>query len=247
MNYVSIWSNENNESKELDELNKCNQWVPFTDSNNFRLSLEKIVLIGGSNNNLLFITYLYHNISVFDLSKFQFIKRNTLPTNNYIEYHCFVSKSANEQGQEKINTNKEKNNQNFQMFLFHKDTGLAIEYNENSNTFQFHKLPVCGDVASLFRYACVCINDVIFFFGGWNIIFNSKKKWKTFENVLPSPLENCPAILSEVTIIYTLLEEKLYKGNSINSHESKCMGCSAIGNDLFIYFLVVKLEINYIT
>ncbi|ETO34613.1 hypothetical protein RFI_02477 [Reticulomyxa filosa] len=72
-------------------------------------------VIGGRNNNLLFITYYYDNISVFNLNTFKFIKHFHLPTNNCIYHHCFVSKSENEQEREMMKTN-EKNKQN-QMLL----------------------------------------------------------------------------------------------------------------------------------
>ncbi|ETO02125.1 hypothetical protein RFI_35310, partial [Reticulomyxa filosa] len=72
------------------------------------------VVIGGSNNNLLFITYRSNNISVFDLNTFQFIKNDALLTSDYIDYHCFVSNSENRQWQEMAKKNKQK----YQMLLF---------------------------------------------------------------------------------------------------------------------------------
>ncbi|ETO32966.1 hypothetical protein RFI_04140 [Reticulomyxa filosa] len=95
---------------------------------------------------------IYHfsiNISVFDLSTFQFIKQDALLTKNNIQYHCFVSKSENEQEMMKINK------QNYQLLLFCKNTGLSIKYDEDNNTFQFHQLPVCEDIVPLCKYACV--------------------------------------------------------------------------------------------
>ncbi|ETN99939.1 hypothetical protein RFI_37528, partial [Reticulomyxa filosa] len=117
--------------------------------------------IGGINNHLLFITYKYNNIIVFNLNTFQFIKHDELPTNNSIYYHCFVSKS------EMMKTSP-KNKQNYQMLLFCENTGLSIEYDEDNNIFQFHRLSVCDDIVLLFAYAYVCINDVILFFGGYD-------------------------------------------------------------------------------
>ncbi|ETO26508.1 hypothetical protein RFI_10628 [Reticulomyxa filosa] len=49
------------------------------------------LLINGNKNDLLFITYYPNNISIFNLNKFQFIKYDKLPINNYINYHCFIS------------------------------------------------------------------------------------------------------------------------------------------------------------
>ncbi|ETO35601.1 hypothetical protein RFI_01461, partial [Reticulomyxa filosa] len=144
--------------------------------------------------------------SVFDLNTFQFIKHDTLPNNNSIFYHCFVSKSENGQVQEMMKTNQ-KNKQNYQMLLFCKNTGLSIEYDEENNTFKFQKLHVCNDIASFNYYAYVCINDVILFFGGLNfdyVVSKSVHKYSirenkliTFKNTLPSPLRSCVAILSE--------------------------------------------------
>ncbi|ETO35123.1 WD-40 repeat protein [Reticulomyxa filosa] len=209
MKYVSVWSNENemNESRRLEKSNNYNKWVPFADDHNHPIIIGRDnddyqgmrAMISGSNNNLLFITYYENNISVFDLNTFQFIKHETLPTKNGISFHCLVSKSENGQEMKK----------NYGMLLFCFKTGLSIEYDEDNNTFQCHQLPVCDDIALLYQYAYVCINDSILFFGGygWNgnkwVVSESvhkysieENKWTTFED-LPSPLESCVAILSE--------------------------------------------------
>ncbi|ETN97783.1 hypothetical protein RFI_39743 [Reticulomyxa filosa] len=142
---------------------------------------------------------------VFDLNTFQFIKHDKLPTNDYVKFHCFVSKSENGQVQEMTKTNK-KNKKNYQMLLFKQDTGLSIKYDEDDNTFQFQKLPICDDIAPFNQYAYVCINDVILFFGGYGNGVVSKSvykysirenEWMTFQNTLPGPLCDCVAILSE--------------------------------------------------
>ncbi|ETO16575.1 hypothetical protein RFI_20764 [Reticulomyxa filosa] len=107
-----------------------------------------------------------------------------------------------------IKTNQ-KNKQNYQMLLFKQKTGLSIEYDEDNNTFQFQKLPVCDDIAQFYQYAYVYINDIILFFGGggWDNKYVYSKsvhkysirenKWMIFQNALPSPLLYCVAILSE--------------------------------------------------
>ncbi|ETO33106.1 hypothetical protein RFI_04001 [Reticulomyxa filosa] len=217
MKYVSVWSNISDISNKSNELNNYNQWTPFTDNHNHRIIIGKNenhhyigvrAVIGGRNNNLLFITYQYNNISVFDLNSFQFIKHDTLPiaADSYIHYHCFVSKSENgqEQGQEMMKTNKQK----YEMLLFYFKTGLSIEYDEDDNIFQFHQLSVCDDIVLFNCYAHVCINDIILFFGGLNHnnhIFSKsvykysieENKWTIFQNTLPNSLYNCVAILSE--------------------------------------------------
>ncbi|ETO34208.1 hypothetical protein RFI_02885 [Reticulomyxa filosa] len=156
MKYVSVWGNENN-NNEINKSNKYNQWISVIDDHDHPLIIGRYhdpyqgvrAVIGGSKNHLLFITYFKKGISVYDLSTYQFIKHETLPTDNLIYYHCFVSKSGNGQKNKKIN----------EMLLFCQKTGLSIEYDEDNNTFQFHKLPVCDDIALFFKYAYVCINE----------------------------------------------------------------------------------------
>ncbi|ETO04855.1 hypothetical protein RFI_32541 [Reticulomyxa filosa] len=214
MKYRSVWDNDNDNKSKIS--NKYNQWLPFTDNNNRPIIIARDhnysaarALIGGRNNNLLFITYSPKNISVFDLNTFQFIKHDTLPTNDRTYCHCFVSKSENRQVQEQemMKTNQ-KNKQNYQMLLFKYNTGLSIEYDEDNNTFQFRKLPVCKDIALLYECAYVCTNDVILFFGGHDLknhIYSrsvhkysiGENKWTTFQNTLPRGLKECAAILSE--------------------------------------------------
>ncbi|ETO14573.1 hypothetical protein RFI_22795 [Reticulomyxa filosa] len=209
MKYISVWSNTSN------ELNNCNQWIPFTYNNNHPIMIGRDgdnywgarAVIGGSNNHLLFVTYYQRDISVFNLNTFQFIKHDTLPTTAFrcINYHCFVSRTENEQGQEMMKTNK----QNYQMFLFHKKIGLSIEYDEDNNTFQFHQLSIGDDIAPFYHCAYICINNVILFFGGYGwkkipIVSKSvhkysipENKWIIFENTLPNPLHHCVATLNE--------------------------------------------------
>ncbi|ETO11014.1 hypothetical protein RFI_26361 [Reticulomyxa filosa] len=115
MKYVSVWNNISNKSN---EFNNYNQWVPFTDNHNHPIIIGRDndnywgmrAVVGGSNSNLLFITYFINYISVFNLNIFQFIKHDTLPTRNYIQFHCFVSNSENGQGQEMMKKIKKKIN-----------------------------------------------------------------------------------------------------------------------------------------
>ncbi|ETO32236.1 hypothetical protein RFI_04880 [Reticulomyxa filosa] len=225
MKYVSVWSNISN------KLKTYNQWVPFTDNRNYPIIIGRKddsylgvrAVIGGSNNHLLFITYPSNNISVFDLNTFQFIQHHTLSTDSDIRYHCFVLKSENGQRQEMMKTNK----QNNQMLLFCKNTGLSIEYDEDKNIFQCHQLPVCDDIASFNRYAYVCINDVILFFGGGNSRAISKlvheysireNKWMTFQNTLPSTLHDCVATLSEEDNHVYIIGGQNDKNKEVSTH-----------------------------
>ncbi|ETO07563.1 hypothetical protein RFI_29828 [Reticulomyxa filosa] len=236
MKYVSVWSNILDISNKSSELNNYNQWIPFTCNDNrpiifggkYDSYCGARAVVGGRNNNLLFITYYYDNISVFNLNTFKFNKHCTLPTNNCIGHHCFVSKSENEQGQEIMKTNEEKNKQN-QMLLFCMGTGLSIEYNEDNNTFQFYQLPVCDDIAPLYHYAYVRVNNIILFFGGWNdskiLVSKSvhmylirENKWMKFRNTLPRPLYDCIATLNEEDNHIHIIGGKDYKKALVSTH-----------------------------
>ncbi|ETO34228.1 hypothetical protein RFI_02867, partial [Reticulomyxa filosa] len=74
MKYVSVWDNTLDipKSKKSKKLNNYNQWTPFTDNQNNQIIIGRDndnyevarAVIGGRNNNLLFITYKCDNISV---------------------------------------------------------------------------------------------------------------------------------------------------------------------------------------
>ncbi|ETO26589.1 putative protein, unknown function [Reticulomyxa filosa] len=225
MKYVSVWGDDNNSDNdnEINKLKKSkkssnyNEWVHFTDNHNNPTNIRigddyngVRAVIGGSSNHLLFITNNPKNISVFDLSTFQFIKHDTLPTNKKISNHCFISKPENGQGILKSNEKKKRK-------IF-----MKCCYN---NTFQFHKLPVCNDIALFNGYAYVYINDSILFFGGSNYPHISKlvhkysiqeNKWMTFRNALPSPLYGSVAILSEDSMYVHIIGGS--NGEDVSTH-----------------------------
>ncbi|ETO07438.1 hypothetical protein RFI_29952 [Reticulomyxa filosa] len=86
MKYVSVCDNINKPN----EFNNCNRLIPFTYNYIIQLSLEDIKVIVIMKNNNLLLSLRKNNISLFDLNKFQFIKPDTLPTDNWICYNCFV-------------------------------------------------------------------------------------------------------------------------------------------------------------
>ncbi|ETO35448.1 hypothetical protein RFI_01613 [Reticulomyxa filosa] len=206
MKYVSVW-NDN----EKDDIG-FNKWIPLLNKSNNPIYIGKEednfegarTIIGGNNNNLLFITYRPNCIGVFDLNTFQCIKHDNLPIDNYIWCHCFVSKKDNE-----LSTASEN-----EMLLFCEHAGLSINYNEKTNAFQYQKLQVCTTLRPLFGYACVRVDDAILFFGGYNINISSKDvhkylikkdKWIKFENTLPIPCGfSCGILNEDNTYIYIL-------------------------------------------
>ncbi|ETO02030.1 hypothetical protein RFI_35405 [Reticulomyxa filosa] len=230
MKYVSVWDNDNDNEmdklKGLKKINNYNEWIPFTDNHNNIIQIGRDgdnyegvrAVIGGSSNNLLFITYPKNNISVFDLNTFQFIKHDNLPIYS-LWYHCFVSKSENR-----------KNNKNkiYEMILFCKEA-LSIGYDEDNNTLQYHILRFYSGIAPFYRCASVCINDVILFFGGLsNKKYNVSKAvhkyliqenaWIKCELNLPIRLYNCFAVLSEDKKHIHLIGGSDYKGTTVPRH-----------------------------
>ncbi|ETO05011.1 hypothetical protein RFI_32386, partial [Reticulomyxa filosa] len=189
MKYISVWN---------DEVEHNNEWIPLIDNNN------KSIIIGTDGDdyrgvrakfsvNLLFITYYPNNITVFDLNTFRYIKNSILPIHDRINYHCFVSKKSN-------------NKKIHEMILFHKNTGLTIEYNETYNIFQFYNIRVCTTIKTCYSYGFVCVDDYILLFGGYNETKKvsrsihkysiSKNDWMKFEQTLPILLDYCLVALN---------------------------------------------------
>ncbi|ETO34860.1 hypothetical protein RFI_02230 [Reticulomyxa filosa] len=201
MKYVSVWNKIEEDESVINNFEYYNEWLPFLDNNNIPIYIERDesdyegmrIVIGGSNNHLLFITYIPKHIAVYDLNTFRYINRSG---------HCFVSRIENE-----LITMETNNKQKNEMMLFCENTGLLIEYKEEINTFEFHKLNVCSTMRSLYDYAYLCINNIILFFGGSessahvsNAIHKysiKEKKWMKFEHALPIPLCGCVGILSD--------------------------------------------------
>ncbi|ETN99839.1 hypothetical protein RFI_37628 [Reticulomyxa filosa] len=82
-----------------------------------------------------------------------------------------------------IETNKEKE-QNYQMLLFSKNTGLSIEYDEDNINYLF--VIVLHNLMGM--HMCVTMITQVLI---------REDKWITFENTLPSPLCYCVAISNE--------------------------------------------------
>ncbi|ETO29049.1 hypothetical protein RFI_08076 [Reticulomyxa filosa] len=205
MHYVSAWDEE--DEAENGGTKYFNQWLPFSNlpifiGKKFDNYAGMRALIGGSNKNLLFITYPPKQIDVFDLNKVQYINESILAIGkNSIQYHCFVAKT--EHGIPMMNKKNE-------MILIGNEIGLSIEYDEDSNNFQFWELRVYITLRPFNSYACVCVNDSIYFFGGHtdydggtsisNAVYKysiQENEWLKFEHTLPTPLFGCIAISSE--------------------------------------------------
>ncbi|ETO05324.1 hypothetical protein RFI_32070, partial [Reticulomyxa filosa] len=192
MYYKSVWDDDGNWNVIANRA--FNEWKPLVDERNNPIQMERgqndytgaRSLIGGSKNHLLFIAHPPKDISVFNLNTFEYINRSTFLVDDHVQYPCFISRREN--------SNQKKN----EMLLFCKKTGLLIEYDEDRNTFQGHRLSVCDSIANLNDYAYVRVNDnnVLFFggmdFGKWGNKVHKysieEDKWTMFEHTLPIPL-----------------------------------------------------------
>ncbi|ETO11336.1 hypothetical protein RFI_26039 [Reticulomyxa filosa] len=211
MEYVSVWDEERKgERLGSGRKKSCNEWVPLIDtisSNPVSIGRDEDnydgvrAVIGGSSNHLLFITYRENNIDVFNLKTLQYVKHSTFPTVHDVCYHCLV-----------INKTDHKRacmwKKQTEMTLFCEKTGLSIVYDEQDNTFQMNKLWVCTTMRTIIKYAYVCVDNFILFFGGrdYNSLTASKAvykysmkddKWTKFERTLPLPLSGCVGVLSQ--------------------------------------------------
>ncbi|ETO04586.1 hypothetical protein RFI_32810 [Reticulomyxa filosa] len=77
MKYMSVWgdgSDDIDDKRIEKKKGSSNKWFPFdTIGRDKDYYIGVRAVIGGSNNNLLFITYSPKNIDVFDLKKFKYI------------------------------------------------------------------------------------------------------------------------------------------------------------------------------
>ncbi|ETO04736.1 hypothetical protein RFI_32661 [Reticulomyxa filosa] len=210
MRYVSVWDDKAS-AIEKDKGKPYNQWVPFTNNEDKVILIGRKqddyrgarAIIGGSNNNLLFITYRPNNIDLFDLNTFKYVSNSTLPIGNCIWYHCFVSThKANET--EDIQSKKNEH----EMLLFCDKMGLLINYHEDNNQFRFCKIRVCSTLRLFSFYTYFYINDFILFFGGHggvDAVASNKayrysvaqNKWMQFEHNLPIGMYGSAGALDE--------------------------------------------------
>ncbi|ETO07348.1 Pfs, NACHT and WD domain protein [Reticulomyxa filosa] len=210
LRYKSVWNSDEKKEIGIERANGYNKWLPFTDNDNNPICIGRDesnyegvrAVIGGSNNHLLFIVYEPRNIDVFDLHTFQFVKQDILPCVSDVYYPCLISKLKSEAAM--MQTKKKKT----EMVLLCNETGLAIDYSEENNAFQFNKLQLCTTIKTFHAYACVCVDDIVLIFGGFGgfsigiskDVYKysiAKNKWMKFDCTLPIQLHECEGVLSE--------------------------------------------------
>ncbi|ETO17336.1 hypothetical protein RFI_19986 [Reticulomyxa filosa] len=250
MKYVSVWNNDN----KMNQSKKYNQWIPFKDNNNNIIHIGRDeddyfrvrAVIGGSNNNLLFIAYYPKNISVFDLNTFKWIKHYTFQNNT--SCHCFISKLENRQIIMKTN------NKNYEMILFSDNIIFSIKYNEDNNNFQCEQIHDCNNIAKFKNCAYVRINDNILFFGGNDgyVISKSIYKYSIHENILTIfdltlhiPLYNCFGILNEDNTYIHIIGGNNFKRDKISIHMKTKVSDWRNSSQLVIFFFNICIYIYF--
>ncbi|ETN98839.1 hypothetical protein RFI_38648, partial [Reticulomyxa filosa] len=166
MKYKSVWEISDSKSERDSISQSFNTWIRYnqdTDIGELDGDLRGVRgLIGGMNNDLLFITHYPSNIEVIDLKIMKpltGIKNNIIPKENHkfgISSHCF--------GPLTINNEKLMNH----FILFCRNTGLLIKYDEQNKIFHYQKLSICPALNDFDSYSFVFLHDFIFLFGGYN-------------------------------------------------------------------------------
>ncbi|ETO18391.1 hypothetical protein RFI_18871, partial [Reticulomyxa filosa] len=202
MKYVSVWKKKTNVQKLSQVSNANGQEVCINrGQNNFR-SMRAV--IGGRNNNLLFITYS-KSIDVFNINTYTYVATSLLPVVDTLLHHCFVLKTTKHSTTAAAAGRLQKK-ANVEMLLFCKKTGLSINYDEDRKKFDIAYVHICSSMRMLHYYAFVCANGMVLFFGGvresppdsadvYKYVIE-EDKWVKCEQALPYPLTNCTAVVS---------------------------------------------------
>ncbi|ETO01856.1 hypothetical protein RFI_35583 [Reticulomyxa filosa] len=157
MKYVSVWNEEENEKRMKSKKSSNFKWLPFTDNNSNPIQI-------GSNKNNDGTSAIIGGSDNHLLFITQLAKANS-----------GLTETKSSETQKKI-----------KILLFHEmGGGLSIEYDENNDKFEFRNLWICTSVRQLSRYACLCINDSVLFFGGFDndndSIVHKEKQWSKEE------------------------------------------------------------------
>ncbi|ETO26659.1 hypothetical protein RFI_10476 [Reticulomyxa filosa] len=219
MKYKSVWEmSDNNQSESKSEYESVSQsfntWIRHNENTNIgkvELSLRGARgLIGGINNDLLFITCCSRDIEVIDLKTMKpltGIQNNKISEKRSqfgINYHCFVP----------LTMNNEKVINHF--ILFCNSTGLLIKYDEQHKAFNYRNLLVCPPLIESKLYSFVYHYDFVFLFGGRNSAtgertdkvwkYSMKKEtWNQCDFTLPKKIHGSFAILSADNAIFHVI------------------------------------------
>ncbi|ETO06806.1 viral A-type inclusion protein [Reticulomyxa filosa] len=154
-----------------------NTWtnIPHSKIGEFNDNLEGARgLIGGYDNDLLFIAHFPKNMQVIDLKTMQNmsqVQNATLPKEEYefgVEHCAFVPLTI---GDEPVTNH---------YILFCHSTGLLIKFDEKNRAFQYDTLPTCKALRNFTFYSFFHLYDFLFVCGGMSSTDKKKSKniWK---------------------------------------------------------------------
>ncbi|ETO02302.1 hypothetical protein RFI_35133 [Reticulomyxa filosa] len=216
MTYQSVWDNNSYQSDVKSEpgsvVQTPNVWNRHEQDSKIGTIEDNLEgmrgLIGGKNNDLLFITHNPQNIEVIDLKIMKSltgIRNNIMPIKKHeygIGYHCFVP----------LTMNNEKVINHF--ILFCHSTGLLIKYDEQNKAFDCEELPTCPYLQQFRSYSFVYCNDCIFTFGGLNIATSCRSKNVSMYSMKDKIWSQCNSTLpKETSATFALLDN-----NNMNVH-----------------------------
>ncbi|ETO25136.1 hypothetical protein RFI_12009 [Reticulomyxa filosa] len=183
MDYQSVWEKP---KEHLNEWKNCHYEIGEADDNLFQAR----ALIGGNNNNLLFVIYNPGYILALDIeNSFKCVAKRRLPIDGICGGSCFVKC-------------KDK------MIFLNYYHNVAITYNDSNHQIEFRTFSVDHDVRHYCSFSYVYINEVIVIFGGFAsgehhsekiFVYSVKRnKWKTSSEILPIGLFNSSAVLHDI-------------------------------------------------
>ncbi|ETO21204.1 hypothetical protein RFI_15999 [Reticulomyxa filosa] len=205
MNYQSVWN---------DNLSVCsqqggsvgaivNEWRPLPGNMCIGKKEEHNLfgaraIVSGSKKKLLFITR-HNDIDVLNLDTFDYLsnmKAYRLPLGFTVShappYHCLVPSDENE------------------FILIREDRSVLVSFNENTQEFTFHPLPLCSHLKSCYGYMCIKVNQYLFILGGRGLASTpnhctktiyvysiNERKWSLCDFSLPFMVTNCALVSSD--------------------------------------------------
>ncbi|ETO00177.1 hypothetical protein RFI_37274 [Reticulomyxa filosa] len=231
MKYKSVWeideSDHKSENSFIGNKNESNSisqssntWIQHDKDSSIGKLNDSLIrvrgLIGGGNNDLLFITLVSSKIEVINLKTMKSltgILNNTISASSQyrIQYHCFMPLTMN--NEKVIN----------QFILFCKNAGVLIKYNEQDKNFTYEELPVCPVLRNSLFFSFAYVYDFAFLFGGRNEIaqdysffFRGEKKtsvykysmkektWNECNFTFPTEMYESFAILNDDTNVHII-------------------------------------------
>ncbi|ETO07908.1 hypothetical protein RFI_29481 [Reticulomyxa filosa] len=195
MRYKSVWSDGSKSQSE--PHSSFNTWVRMPKFNIGSINDDFVgarALIGGANNNLLFITHSPGKIYVVDLNtmeRYANITNATLPIEENMDdfrHHCFVPWTA-----------KDERVPNLFIFFCGK-TGLLIKFDEANKDFKYEALPTCLNLRDIVFDTYISDYDCIFFFARFKTVWKysmQDRTWDKCNSTWSEMIKNPCAILSK--------------------------------------------------